>query len=107
MFRSIPLVFSLFVLGGCAASQSNVSSYSDSGVIPLGNNAFIVSKQAANDSSGVGSIKAEALHETSTQCLNDGRAVDIQNIQETRPSWWHGVHAQIEIRFRCIEESVN
>ncbi len=56
-----------------------VSCASNSGIVPMGNDTYMVSRQAATGFSGMGTLKADAMREAYTEC------------QKT------------EIRFKCIK----
>ena len=84
---------------------SSCASYS--GVISLGNGKFIISKQAATDFSGVGSIRIEALNEASEACQESGRAVEIESQEETKPPFLLGNYPRVEIVFMCVEDAGN
>ena len=95
--KYVPLL--LFVLLGSCASNS--------GVISLGNDRFIISKQAATGFPGVGSIRTEALREASEECQKSGRAVDIESQEESEPPYLLGNYPRVEITFRCVEDTSN
>ena len=117
MFRSLSLALLFSVLAGCVSVNSRPPSVNRnansteaplgiSAVVPLGNNAYFISTVATHERTSVVALKVEALQEVSAQCLSDGRAVDIQDVQETEPTR-DGVHAEIEIRFLCIEDTAS
>ena len=78
---------------------------SNSGVIPLGNNSFIISKQAATGFPGTGAIKVEALKEASAKCLNNHQAVKIDSINESKPPYLLGNYPKVEVTFRCVKQN--
>lgn len=51
-------ICSLLIVG-CAAN---------SGIVPMGNNTYMVSRQAATGFSGMGTLKAEAMKEAYQEC---------------------------------------
>jgi len=64
----------LFVLvAGCA---------SNSGVVPAGPDAYIVSRQAATGFSGSGSLKADALREANQHCASQQKALKVVKTTE-------------------------
>ena len=89
-------LFLLTLVVGCSAN---------SGVIPLGNNTFIISKQAATGFPGTGSIKAEALQEASNRCLSNKQAVQIVKLAESSPPYLLGNYPKIDITFRCVKQN--
>ncbi|MEB8431922.1 hypothetical protein OO007_06750 [Cocleimonas sp. KMM 6892] len=78
---------------------------SNSGVVPLGNNSFIISKQAATGFPGTGSIKVEALKEASAKCLGNNQAVKIDNINESKPPYILGNYPKVDVMFHCINKT--
>ena len=91
--------FSIFVMAfiaGCAAN---------SGIVQLGSNTYMVSRQAATGFTGMGTLKAEALQEAYAQCQKTGNAVEIIEAIETKPPYIFGNFPKTEIRFKCISET--
>ena len=64
----IAIIAAIVLLAGCA---------SNSGVIPIGKDTFMVSRQAATGFSGSGTLKAEAFQEASQYCTNLGKSLKI------------------------------
>lgn len=91
-------IFLVVLLSSCA---------SNSGVVSLGNDRFIISKQAATGFSGVGAIRTEALQEASAECQKTGEAVEIESQTETEPPYLLGNYPRVEITFRCVQDSGN
>jgi hypothetical protein len=89
-------LLSLFAVGallcGCAAN---------SGVISTGQNAFMVSRQAATGFSGSGNLKAEALNEASRYCTDQQKSVSIVNVSEAQPPFVFGNFPKAEVQFTC------
>lgn len=83
------------------------SCASNSGVVALGNDRFIISKQAATGFPGVGSIRTEALQEASAECQKSGKAVEIESQEESKPPYLLGNYPRVEITFRCVQDSSN
>lgn len=78
---------------------------SNSGVVPLGNNSYIISKQAATGFSGTGSIKVEALKEASAKCLSNNQAVKINYINESNPPYILGNYPKVDVAFHCVKQN--
>lgn len=87
------LIFTCVVLFGCA---------SNSGVVPMGNNTYMVSRQAASGFSGMGTLKADAMKEAYQQCQKTGKSVDVIEAIDTKPPYIFGNFPKTEIRFKCI-----
>lgn len=81
-----------FLLSSCAT---------DSGVVRMGQNTFIITKQAATGFSGIGNLKAEALKEAYAQCSQTGQSVKVINSKESKPPYILGNFPRIELTFRC------
>jgi len=86
------LIFSV-VLFGCA---------SNSGIVPMGNDTYMVSRQAASGFSGMGTLKADAMKEAYQQCQKTGKSVDVIEAIDTKPPYIFGNFPKTEIRFKCI-----
>ena len=81
---------------GCAAN---------SGIIPMGNNTYMVSRQAATGFTGMGTLKAEAMKEAYTQCQRTNKAVEVIETIDARPPYILGNFPKTEIRFKCVAEN--
>ncbi len=64
MKKIICLLVLIVVMGGCAIN---------SGVVPMGQNTFMVSRQAATGFSGSGNLKAKTFREANQYCVNQGK----------------------------------
>ena len=78
---------------GCAAN---------SGVVPLGPETFMVSRQAATGFSGSGTLKAEALTEAGQYCAARGRVMQVTTTQESQPPYVLGNFPKAEVHFVCL-----
>ena len=74
----------------------------DSGVVPAGENMFVITKQAASGFSGMGNLKAETLTEASTFCSKTGKVIKIVDSQESQPPYVFGNFPRIELTFQCV-----
>ena len=84
------------LLGGCAAN---------SGVVSLGADRFIVSRQAATGFSGLGTLKADALREAEQHCAKNGKAVYVLKTTESEPPYVLGNFPRVEVEFMCLDSS--
>lgn len=90
------IVFILAVaLTGCA---------SNSGVVRMGSDTYMVSRQAATGFTGMGTLKAEAMAEAYAQCQKSGKAVQVIETIDARPPFIFGNFPKTEVRFKCITE---
>ncbi len=82
----------LLIVTGCAAN---------SGVVPMGNDTYFVSRQAATGFSGAGALKAEALQEANQQCASQRKTVEVISMTEAQPPFILGNYPKAEVQFRC------
>jgi hypothetical protein len=89
--------FSLFalILTGCA---------SNSGIIPIGKDTYMVSRQAATGFSGSGTLKAEAFQEASAYCTNQDKSLQVVSTQEAQPPFLLGNYPKAEVQFMCLSD---
>ncbi|ESS73475.1 hypothetical protein MGMO_20c00300 [Methyloglobulus morosus KoM1] len=88
LYKSIVLI-----LSGCAAN---------SGVVPMGNDTYMVSRQAASGFSGMGTLKADAMREAYQQCEITGKRVEVIEAIDAKPPYIFGNFPKTEIRFKCV-----
>jgi len=81
------------LLSGCA---------SNSGVMPIGQDTFMVSRQAATGFSGSGTLKAEAFQEATQYCTKQGQAMQVVNTFEASPPYILGNFPKAEVQFMCL-----
>ncbi|MBQ0759106.1 MAG: hypothetical protein KBT72_05585 [Zhongshania sp.] len=84
----------ILILVGCA---------SNSGIVPMGNDTYMVSRQAATGFSGMGTLKADAMREAYVQCQKTGKRVEILEAIDARPPYIFGNFPKTEIRFQCVQ----
>lgn len=91
------LVFALLAAtsAGCAAN---------SGIVQMGSNTYMVSRQAATGFTGMGTLKAEAMREAFDQCQKAGKAVAVLETIDAPPPYILGNFPKTEMRFKCIAE---
>lgn len=81
------------ILSGCA---------SHSGVIAMGKDTFMISKQQATGFPGLGNMKAEIISEAVHYCESNGKEFQIVSAQETQPPYLLGNYPRSEIQFMCL-----
>jgi hypothetical protein len=86
------LLLALLPIAGCA---------SHSGVVGVGGNSYLITKQAATGFPGLGNMKTEVIQEASAHCTTQKRQVQIGNISETQPPYILGNYPRVEVNFRC------
>ncbi len=87
------LITLVLILSGCA---------SNSGVVPMGNDTYMVSRQAASGFSGMGTLKADAMREAYQQCQLTGKRVEVVEAIDAKPPYIFGNFPKTEIRFKCV-----
>lgn len=89
------LVLTLFI-AGCA---------SNSGVMSIGKDTYMVSRQAATGFSGSGTLKAEAFQEAGLHCEKMGKSVQVVNTIEAQPPFILGNFPKAEVQFMCLDKN--
>jgi hypothetical protein len=84
------------LLTGCAAN---------SGVAPLGQDTFVVSRQAATGFSGSGTLKGEALTEAGQYCASQNKSLLVTNTKEVGPPYVMGNFPKAEVEFMCLNQN--
>ncbi len=85
-----PILF----LAGCA---------SNSGIVAMGNDTYMVSRQAASGFSGMGTLKADAMREAYSQCQQTGKRIEVIETIDAKPPYIFGNFPKTEIRFKCVQ----
>lgn len=91
--KSTILFLSTLILTGCA---------NNSGIIPIGTDTYMVSRQAATGFSGSGTLKAEAFQEASAYCTGQGKVLQVVSTQEAHPPFILGNYPKAEVQFMCL-----
>jgi hypothetical protein len=87
------IIVSGIVLAGCASA---------SGVVPVGQDTFMVSRQAATGLSGMGSLKADAFQEANQYCETRGKLLQVVHTSESAPPYLLGNFPRVELQFMCL-----
>ncbi len=82
------------LLVGCA---------SNSGVVPIGSDTFMVSRQAATGFSGLGTLKADALGEANQYCVGQQKKLHVISATEAEPPFIFGNFPKAEVQFKCVD----
>lgn len=93
--KKILITIYSFLIVGCAAN---------SGIVPMGNNTYMVSRQAATVFSGMGTLKADAMKEAYQECQKTNKSVSVLEAIDAKPPYILGNFPKTEIRFKCISE---
>jgi len=76
---------------------------SHSGVVPIGPDTFMISKQAATGFTGLGNLKAEVMKEGNNYCHAQSKEFEIVNTWESSPPYLLGNYPRVEIHFMCLD----
>ena len=79
---------------------------SNSGVVPIGDDMLMVSRQAATGFSGLGTLKADALQEANQYCVAQNKMAQVISATEAEPPFILGNFPKAEVRFKCVEIDV-
>ena len=90
------ILIAAILLSGCAAN---------SGVVPIGQNTYMVSIQAATGLSGLGNLKADAINQAYQYCQEKGKDMNIIETKESKPPFVLGNYPKVEIQFKCGEKN--
>jgi hypothetical protein len=82
----------MLLIAGCATN---------SGVVSISPDTYVVSRQAATGFAGMGSLRVEALQEASAACTKQGRAMRVVSERETAPPYVLGNYPRIDVTFAC------
>lgn len=87
------VLFTAVFLTGCATN---------SGVIPIGRDTYMVTRQAATGFSGSGNLKAEAFQEAGQFCVGQGKSLQVVSTAEAQPPFVFGNYPKAEVQFMCL-----
>lgn len=76
---------------------------SNSGVVPIGTDTYMVSRQAATGFSGSGTLKAEVFQEANQYCVGQHKKLQIVSTSEAQPPYVLGNFPKAEIQFMCLD----
>ena len=83
----------LLALAGCA---------SNSGVVPAGQDTYLVSREAASGFAGLGTLKADALRQADAYCQGLHKAMKVISATESQPPYVFGNFPRAEVQFMCL-----
>ena len=96
--KAIVVFCGVAFLAGCAAN---------SGVVPMGSDTHMISKQAATGFSGMGSLKADAMREAYAKCSSEKKVVEVIESNESKPPYILANYPRIDLTFRCVAPTSN
>ena len=87
------LMLVCLALAGCA---------SNSGIVSIGKDSYMISRQAATGFSGSNSLKAKALREAGSFCTKQDKQLQVVSISESSPPYLLGNYPKAEVQFMCL-----
>ena len=90
------VLYVLFILAGCAAHP---------GVVQIGADTFMVSRQADKAISDLSVVRGEALEEAYLYCTSQNRLMRVVSITEFLPPDISRGLPRVEVQFLCLEET--
>jgi len=86
------LVFALLLLSGCAVN---------SGVVNIGPERFLVSRQAATGFGGMGTLRIDAMKDGNKHCQSENKTMRVIEAHESPPPFILGNYPRIDLTFEC------
>lgn len=90
--KRIIALSTLLVLTACAI---------DTGVVPLNNHTFTITKQAGTGFPGIDGVKEGVIQEATKYCANLHKTLKIISSQETQPPYILGNFPRADMKFSC------
>ena len=90
--KKFSLIVPAILISACTAS---------SGVIPVGNNVYMISRSEKGFDTTGSRVKADALKEANKFCLSNGKELEIVKTSQEDMKPFRS-DAQAEIEFKCI-----
>jgi len=84
---------SLLFLAGCAVNT---------GVVNIGPERFMVSRQAATGLGGMGTLRVDAMKDGTKQCESEGKTMRVIEAHESQPPYIFGNYPRIDLTFECV-----
>lgn len=89
----------------CLLPMLLVGCASNSGIVPIGSDTYMVSRQAATGFSGSGTLKAEAFQEANQYCISQKKKLQVVRTSEAQPPYVFGNFPKAEVQFMCLDDS--
>jgi len=90
--NKIFIILSFLIISSCAIN---------SGIVPVGNEQFFISKQAATGFTGLGNLKAEAIKEGTVFCNAMKKEFELVSQDQSEGLQVLGNYPRVEITFIC------
>jgi hypothetical protein len=82
------------LLSACASSST--------GIVSMGRDTYMISKEQGSGFSGLGSMKGEIITEAVQFCNKQGKEFQLTSSKETQPPYILGNYPRSEIEFMCL-----
>lgn len=89
-------IFGIMALGALSACASNT------GVINIGQNQFVIERQQATGAPGLGNLRAEVYAEANAFCSSQGDSLETVTYEQSDPPYILGNYPRVSLTFRCI-----
>jgi hypothetical protein len=93
---NMKLILLLLIVAGLTACASNT------GIVPMGRDTYMIAKQQGTGFPGLGSMKGEIITEGVQFCEKQGKEFQITGTKETQPPYVLGNYPRSEIEFMCL-----
>lgn len=92
-YSAIFCLVSICALSACA---------SNTGVIDIGKNQFVIERQQATGAPGLGNLRAEVYAEANALCSSQGDSLETVTYEQSDPPYIFGNYPRVSLTFRCI-----
>lgn len=92
----VRIALGLMVLAGCASTP---------GVVPIGPDTFMVSRQAASGFSGMSGLMEAAMREGNAYCHAKGLVFQVVNTTQSEPPYIFGKFPKASVQFMCLRSA--
>jgi hypothetical protein len=75
---------------------------STTGVVSMGRDTYMISKEQGSGFSGLGSMKGEIITEGVQFCKKQSKEFQLTSVKETQPPYILGNYPRSEIEFMCL-----
>ena len=91
--KKLLIVFLCLGLTGCTTV---------SGVVPIGKDTYMVSRQAGTGFAGMGNLEADAIRDANDYCTKLGKQIQVVSIHEPPPPYILGNFPRADVQFMCL-----
>lgn len=85
------MIAGALILAGCASTT---------GVVPMGNNAYMVAREDNSPGASIGAVKVAALQEAGAYCATKSQGFEVVSSNDVPRSF--GQFPQSQLQFRCV-----